>query len=165
MFFFFQSILSNTWVAMTRVLMLLGKVLDWPTLYSAHLSWININSVFEIRGHKWCRSLITFFDRVFPYIVIESKTCDRLCWMLGTRDWIFFTFAAFLLESFTKPSFPAYELGLTIHETLWILANSIKVFLVSCRSSPCFFRSIVRRRSGARVLASYLDLLQIRQCF
>ena len=125
MFLFFQSILSNVWVAMTPVFMLLGQVhvvyVAWPTLHSAHLSWMNINSVYEIPRPRWCRSLNMFFDPVFPYIVIESKTCDRLGWALGIRDWIFwqtsFTFTAFPSKSFMKPSFPAYELGLTLHET------------------------------------------------
>ena len=120
---------------MTPVLLLLGQVLHWPTLHSAHLSWMNINSVYEIPGPILCRSLITFFDPVFPYIVIESETCDRLGWTLGARDWIFwqisFTFTALLSESFTKPSSPGNKLGLTIHETrlnnLWFKRSSTSI--------------------------------------
>ena len=58
-------------------------------VHSAHLSCMNIVSVFEIQAPSCFRSLITICDLVFPKVVIDNKILLNPGCQTGTNDCIF----------------------------------------------------------------------------
>ena len=89
------------------------------SVHSAHLSCMNIVSVFEIPEPSCFRSLITICDRVFAKVVIDNKIWLNPVCEPGTNDYIFLTISlnlvAFRSENRIKPFLPIAALGLTIH--------------------------------------------------
>ena len=76
---------------------------------------MNINIVYEIPRPRLYRSLITFFDPVFLYIVAESKTCStglnawnkRLNILNILNNINLFYFYRFSVGEFYKAIFPS----------------------------------------------------------
>ena len=77
---FFQSILSATSVAVLPSSVLFGTNFDWFSLHSAHLSSINLVSVYDSPCPILCKSVITSLEPVFLYIFsdIARETVSHL---------------------------------------------------------------------------------------
>ena len=74
---FFQSTLSATSLTILSSSILFETNFDWFSLHSAHLSSINLVSVYDSPCPILCKSVITSFEPVILYIFSDNHTCER----------------------------------------------------------------------------------------
>ena len=113
---FFQSILSSTSVTILSSSILFETNFDWFSLHSAHLSSINLVSVYDSPCPILCESVITSLESVVLYIL--SDNCERDGFAFGIKvsisSQILEILVALTLDNFTVPFSSKVELGLTI---------------------------------------------------
>ena len=104
---FFQSILSVTSVTILSLSILFGSIFDWFPLHSAHLSSINLASVYVSPCPILCKSVIISLKPVFLYMFSDNKAGERDGFAFGIQvsisSQILETLVGLALDNFAVP--------------------------------------------------------------
>ena len=115
---FFESVLSAAGVTILSSSISFGTSFNWFSLYSVHLSWIKIVSVYDSPCPILCKSVITSLEPVFLYTFNNNNTWGRGGFAFDIKvsisPQILETLLALTWDNFTVSLSSKVELGLTI---------------------------------------------------